>query len=329
MRQSLISDANKKWQALMILAAVIISALKLSAWILTESNTILTDLAESLVHIAASSIGLYALILSSKPKDEKHPYGKGKIEYLAASIEGTLIIIAGLGIIIKAIHDFFVQRHVHDIDLGIVLIAGVGLINYFLGRFMVKRGEQYNAIILESHGKHLKTDAYSSVGLLVGLGLLYFYPSSMLDNSLAIIFGLIILVNGYLVLKKAVEGIMDKSDEALITNILEYLNKHRRESWIALHKFRLVKYGSDLHADAIFTLPHYFDVTRTKKELENLKKTANNYTGQHIEIFFEVQPCTPGHCKNCLMKNCEVRKEAFQEAVPLQSQEKHQKRNVN
>lgn len=317
MKHSIISDSNKQWQAFMIFAAVVIGSVKLWAWMLTDSNTVLTDLAESLVHIAAASMGLYALILSSKPKDEKHPYGKGKIEFLSAGIEGALIVIAGLSIIFKAAHDFFVRRDVHDIDLGIILIAGVGLINYVLGNVMVKRGTQYNSIILESHGKHLKTDAYSSLGLLAGLVLLYFFPYNTLDNAIAIVFGIIILANGYFILRKAVEGIMDKSDTVLIFKILNYLDQHRSDSWIAIENFRLVKYGADLHADAVLTLPYYYNLNQMNNEVRRLKQTANNYTGRNIEVFLDVEPCKPQHCKHCILKNCEVRSEPFQKQLTM------------
>lgn len=317
MKQNLIANSNKRWQGLMILAAAIISAVKLWAWLYTESNIILTDLAESIVHLAASTMGLYALILSSKPKDEKHPYGKGKIEYLSAGVEGALVVIAGLSIIIKASHDFFVHREVHDIDVGIMFIAGVGLVNYILGTALLKRGVKYNAIILESHGRHLKTDAYSSLGLLAGLVLLYFFPSNKLDNAIAIVFGIIIGVNGYSILKKAVEGIMDQSDTALIQGILKHLEQHRGTAWIDLKRFRLVKYGSNLHADAVLTLPYFLSIEEMHEEVDAFKQTANNYTGRNLEVFLDIEPCKPAHCKNCMLEACKVRKHPYENKLPL------------
>src|SRR6185436_1121142 len=111
---------------------------KVAAWYQTGSLAILTDALESSINVATGFIGLYSLYLSSRPKDSNHPYGHGKIEFVSAAIEGTLILVAGLFIIYEAIINFFNPHIISNLDLGIVLICFSALVNYGVGFYATK-----------------------------------------------------------------------------------------------------------------------------------------------------------------------------------------------
>jgi cation diffusion facilitator family transporter len=137
---------------------VILMAAKFVAWQLTQSNAILTDALESIINVVAGSFALYSLYYASKPKDEDHPYGHGKIEFFSAGIEGALIFIAGLGMVIKAAYSFFHPAILEKIDLGIYLSIATAAVNFFLGRHLISLGKKSRSTTLVADGKHLISD---------------------------------------------------------------------------------------------------------------------------------------------------------------------------
>ncbi len=109
---------------------------------MTHSVGILTDALESTVNVITGFITLYAVYVSLKPKDENHPFGHGKAEFLSASIEGFLIIIAGLIIIFEAVKRLFIPVQIVQLDIGIFIVAIAGLLNYLIGWYSIKIGKR-------------------------------------------------------------------------------------------------------------------------------------------------------------------------------------------
>jgi cation diffusion facilitator family transporter len=205
------SKENLRLQKAIIIIAVVLFSIKLSAWYLTGSLAILTDALESIVNIATGFLGLYSLYLSANPKDADHPYGHGKVEFISAVVEGTLITVAGIIIIYKSVVSFFYPHQITKLDYGIILLAATGLINYFAGVICVATGKKNNSLLLTASGKHLKTDTYSTVGIFIGLLLVYFTKKGWLDSTVACIFALIIIFTGYKIVRTSVAGIMDEA----------------------------------------------------------------------------------------------------------------------
>src|SRR5690606_33775379 len=153
---------------------------------LTNSTAILSDALESVVNVSAGLFGLYALHFAHLPKDKNHPYGHGKIEFIAAAFEGGLLFIAGLGIIGKASYHIVFPQVIGDMKDGLILVAFAGIINFFLGYLLEKKGSKNKSMVLIAGGKHLKTDAFSSLALLLGAIAVYFTSWVILDNLIAI-----------------------------------------------------------------------------------------------------------------------------------------------
>src|SRR5574344_1791531 len=147
-----------KVQRIIAISSVLIFIGKLIAYFLTNSVGILTDALESTVNVTTGFITLYAVCVSLKPKDEDHPFGHGKAEFLSASIEGFLIIIAGLVIIFEAVKRFFIPVPILKMDIGIIIVAIAGALNYLLGWYSIRMGKKHNSIALISGGKHLHSD---------------------------------------------------------------------------------------------------------------------------------------------------------------------------
>src|ERR1700712_3321716 len=138
---------------------------KFGAYFLTGSNFVLTDAAESIVNVLASSFAFFSIYLAAQPRDENHPYGHGKVEYFSVFIEGSLIGIAAITIIIKSVYGIFYPNVIHDLLTGAVIIGATGIINGALGYYMINKGKTLPSLTLEADGRHLLADMVTSVGL--------------------------------------------------------------------------------------------------------------------------------------------------------------------
>lgn len=301
--------SQKQLILLSIVTSVALMGAKFIAYWLTHSNAILTDALESIVNVVASSFAFYSIYLASIPKDENHPYGHGKVEFFSAFIEGGLIFIAGFLIVIKAIYSLFYPVEIEQILDGMVILAFTGVINFILGRYLVLKSKMFNSITLFADGKHLQTDAYSTLGLLVGLGLFYITQIVLIDTLLSLGLGLFILYNGYKLLRKSVGGLMDESDVEIVNKVVNILQDNRRDAWIDVHNLRIQRYGTELHVDCHVTLPNYYSLIQVHDEVSELDKLVNQNGNIKTELFIHADPCVPQCCHYCRVKNCPIRSE--------------------
>lgn len=280
---------------------------KLVAYYLTNSVGILTDALESTVNVTTGFITLYAIYISLKPKDANHPFGHGKAEFLSASIEGFLIIIAGLIIIFEAIKRLFVPAEVAQLDVGIIIVALAGFFNYLIGWYSIRVGQKNNSIALVSGGKHLQSDTYSSIGLVIGLVLLYYTHKAWLDSFIALIFGTIIIVTGLKILKETTSNLMDEADFQLIEQFGTLINENKPDEWIDIHNFRLVKYGDSFHINCDLVLAWDTNLSAAHREGEKLKELLVSNFDQDIVLNLHTDECFGKYCKYCKRTNCPAR----------------------
>lgn len=302
-------------QRILILVAIILFIVKIVAWFLTNSLAILTDALESIVNIVAGFLGLYSLNLAAKPKDADHPYGHGKVEFLSAGVEGSMILIAGFFIIYKALQSFFYPHTIAKLDFGIYMIAATALVNFILGKICISTGKRNNSLQLIAGGKHLITDTYSTSGILIGLVVIYFTDLVFIDSLIACLVAIIIIYTGYKIVRVSIAGIMDEADEKLLKDFVSLLNKHRQENWIDLHNMRIIKYGSTLHCDCHLTVPWYLNVNEAHAEIEALASLIKNEFGEAVELFVHSDPCRDYSCKICSKHDCMVRQHPFEKRI--------------
>ena len=302
----------QKWVAAI---SVLLLAVKFIAYYLTHSVSILTDALESIVNVAAGFIGLYSLYVAAKPRDLDHPYGHGKAEFISAAIEGTLITSAGAIIIYKAIRSLITPVELQQLDYGIYLVGAAAVINYIVGFVTESKGKKSKSLALTASGRHLKSDSYSTFGIIAGLILIYFTDLTWIDPAVAIIVGIILIYTGYKILRKSIAGIMDEADIELLKKIVDLLNNNKRENWVDLHNLRVIKYGSILHFDCHLTVPWYLNVNEAHAEVDALSSLVRNEFGESLELFVHVDGCLPFSCKVCNKQNCNVRKHNFEKRI--------------
>jgi len=287
----------------------------MAAWYLTNSVAILTDALESTVNVVAAIIGVYSLYVSAKPKDEDHPYGHGKVEFISAAVEGTLISGAGFLIIYQATTNLLHPPAIKKLDYGIILVAVTAVINYITGTVCLRTGIKNNSLPLIASGKHLRTDTWSTLGIIVGLVLIYLTGLTWLDSAVAFLFAFIIIYTGYKIVRTSVAGIMDESDITLLNGLVDLLNNNRRENWIDLHNLRIIKYGSTIHMDCHLTLPWYLNVNEGHGEVEALAGIVKDKYGEAVELFVHADGCQEFSCRICSKHNCLVRQHALEKRI--------------
>ncbi len=303
---------NLRLQKIITGIGILLFIIKVVAWYLTGSVSILTDALESTVNVVAGLIGVYSLYISAKPKDSDHPYGHGKAEFISAAVEGTLITIAGVIIIYEAINNLRHPHTIQQLDSGIILVSVTALINYVAGAVCVKTGRRNNSLALVASGKHLQTDTFSTIGIVVGLILIFFFNIWWLDSVVAIIFAIFILYTGYKIVRSSVAGIMDEADMELINTLVEKLNGSRNENWVDLHNLRIIKYGSILHLDCHLTLPWYFNMNQAHEEIDALAGLVKDTFGDSMELFIHTDGCLDFSCRICTKQSCDKRKYDFE-----------------
>nr|WP_113652697.1 cation diffusion facilitator family transporter [Pedobacter namyangjuensis] len=302
---------KKKAILVSLCVSILLMLAKFVAYFLTNSNAILTDAAESVVNVLASAFAFYSIYLATIPKDQNHPYGHGKVEFFSAFVEGVLIGVAGIIIILKSSYDLIYPKEISQLFDGAIIIGATGLINLWVGFYLINIGKKQRSITLEADGKHLLTDAITSGGLVVGIILIQLTELFWLDSAISIVLGVYIIYNGYKLTRRSVGGLMDESNIELVKEIVGILQANRADSWIDVHNLRAQQYGADLHVDCHVTLPYYFDLVAVHQEISNIDQLINVSGNHKTELFIHADPCLPACCNYCKMPNCPVRAEEF------------------
>jgi len=287
---------------------------KISTYFYTYSQMILSDALESIINIVASGFALYSVHWASRPKDNDHPYGHGKIEFFAAGLEGALVIIAGIGIIIGSAYKLYTgQSEMHHLNAGIILTLFSTCVNAGIGYVLLKQGKKRQSLVLIAEGKHILLDMYSSVAVILGLVVVEITHFNMLDSILSIVLALYILWSGYKLVKQAVLPLLDTADEAIIQNIVDTLKEKKEPYWIDIHNLRVIHYGAHIHIDCHVTFPRYWTVEESELKQTAIEKLLAQHSDFSTDIFIHVDPCLNAHCAFCSVLNCPIRTHEYAE----------------
>jgi len=302
---------NFAFQRNVAIVGIVLFIGKLLAWHFTNSDAVFSDAMESIVNIIAAFMGLYSLYLAAKPKDVDHPYGHGKVEFVTSGVEGALIIMAGVIIIVQSINSLLQGNIPKQLDWGIWIVAATAVINYLMGHISYQKGISENSLVLQSSGKHLKSDTFTTIGVVVSLILVQWTKLYWIDAVVALLFGGYIMFVGYKIIRKSLSGIMDEADLGMLQKLSNFLNENRKRQWIDVHKMRIQQHGSGLHIDAHLTLPWYYELRKAHNEMEELYKLIGENTDRTIEFNFHLDDCKPTSCEICELWECPVRQRPF------------------
>ncbi len=302
----------QKW--ITALAVVLFSA-KLIAYYLTHSLAILSDALESIVNVLAGFIGLYSLYIVTKPRDTDHPYGHGKAEFVSAAAEGGLIVSAGILIAYEAIINIIHSQPVTMLDNGLILVGITGVINYVAGIVCIRTGKKNKSLALQASGRHLKIDTYSTFAIIGGLIIILLTKQYWIDKVIAFGMSILVMYNGYKIIRQSLAGIMDEADMDLLHRMIALLNANRQNNWIDIHNLRVIKYGALLHIDCHVTLPWYLNLRDAHIELDVLGDLIKHEFGDTMEMFVHTDDCEPTGCPVCMKTDCPVREYPFEKRI--------------
>ncbi len=305
---------------LSFVVSVVLMAIKFTAYVLTNSNAVLTDALESIVNVVASGFAFYSVYLAAQPRDQNHPYGHGKIEFFSAGLEGALILLAGVFIFGQSIQSLIAPKPLQNLDAGLLIVLLTTVVNYGVGWLLRREGQRANSMTLYADGKHLILDAQSSLVLVVGIGVIYFTGWQVLDSLLSMGFAVFIVVSGLRLARESVAGLMDEADRETLEQVVAVLRKHRLRHWIDVHNLRVQKYGADLHIDCHLTLPNYWTLQEVHEAVHEFEDVLREAFSADVEIFVHTDPCIPPCCPHCHVENCPIRESPFVKDIPWTSQ---------
>ncbi|MBV9986124.1 MAG: cation transporter [Chitinophagaceae bacterium] len=319
---------NFRVQLWITVLGVVLFLTKIIAYQFTHSLAILTDALESVVNVIAGFVGLYSLYVAAKPRDLDHPYGHGKAEFVSAAVEGGLIVAAGIMIVYETVLNIIEENPISKLDTGLLLVGITAVLNFIAGTICLQIGKRNNSLALRASGRHLQVDTYSTLGIIAGLVIILFTGLYWLDRLIALVMALVVVYNGYRILRASLAGIMDEADIQLLQRFVKVLNDNRRENWVDLHNLRVIKYGSLLHIDCHLTVPWYLNVREAHIEIDALDGLIKQEFGDAIELFVHTDGCLPFGCPICIKPDCAVREHVFEKRLEwtlenVVSNEKH------
>jgi cation diffusion facilitator family transporter len=229
---------------------------KLTAAYLTGSTAIFSDAAESVIHLFATGFAGFSLWYAATPPDTSHPYGHGKISYFASAVEGALILVAAGGIMWTALQDLLTGPDLQRLDVGLYILAGLTAVNFGLGAYLIRVGRQTNSVVLVSNGQHVMTDMWTSLGVIVGVGLVALTGQPWLDPVVALLVAANILWTAGSLLKRSVYGLMDAADPSATRDILDVLTEAKEAGVIAeFHQVRHRRSGDQVWVEYHLMFP--------------------------------------------------------------------------
>lgn len=269
---------------------VLMLVIKSVAWWLTDSTAILSDAAESVVHVAAVAFVVYSLRLSQKPPDQDHPYGHAKISFFSAGFEGGLISIAGIFILVQAIGHWIAGETPKELGWGSGLVALALVINGCLGWYLLKLGKGKKSLILESNGRHVLVDAWTSLGVLGGLLLTWISGWPWLDPLCAIFVAIHILRNGIGLLWQSANGLMDHADPKVRNALAAHLDEATERFGITWHHMRHRHLGDGHWVDVHLVFEDETTVKDAHEVATKIEEVIRGALGSSTSVTTHLEP---------------------------------------
>ena len=281
----------KRVATIALIAGLAIMSGKFALFMMTNSAAVLSDAMESIVNIIAAGFMLYTLWIANRPSDRDHPYGHGKVEFMAIGLEGWLILLAGLVIAVEAIRRFIDPPPLTRLELGAWLLGGMAVFTGALATYVWLAGRKYRSLVLAADGKHLLTDCLSTIGVTLGVVLVQLTKIWWLDPLVALVMACVILSTSWKLMWQSIDGLMDRRDPADEATVRAILDEQVREGTIkGYHKVRTRHSGSfhwvemHLQVDPEVTVREGHEVaSRIEGKVEAVLRQAN--ATAHVEPF--------------------------------------------
>ena len=271
------------------MAALITLGMKSIAYALTGSVGLLSEVLESFINLFAALSAYFSLWYSARPVDATHTYGHEKIEYFSSGLEGGLILVAGVGIVWIAIYRFFVHVPLKSMELGIVFALIASLVNLIVAIVLLRAGKKYNSIILEADGLHLLTDVWTTVGVVIGLAIVWATGWELLDPIIAMLVAINIGWTGVGLMRRSFNGLMDHALPEEEQEKLRSAVHARLPAGMSFHALRTRQAGARRFADFHLLVPGKMSV-RDAHDLSDQIESSLQTLFPAIEVTIHIEP---------------------------------------
>ena len=275
------NEQTRKTQLTAIRLSLAVGAIMLAgkwyAYAITSSAAILSDAAESVVHIIAVGFAAFSVWLMYQPPDDSHPYGHDKISFFSAGVEGFLIILAAAFILFESTKRLIHGIEITNVDIGTYIVSSAAVINLALGAYLVWQGKQSKSLILVADGKHVLTDSWTGFGVVAGLVLVLWTGWLPFDPLIAIVVAINILWSGGKLIRRAIAGLMDESDPEVEKTIRAILDVEMEKRGLRHHELRYRESGNAIWIEYHVLFPENTllrDAHQAATEIETVLSTS-------------------------------------------------------
>jgi cation diffusion facilitator family transporter len=283
-----------RWAWLSIAAAVVTIGMKTVAYLLTGSVGLLSDALESVVNLVAAVLALIAIAAAAKPADERHHFGHGKAEYLSAGAEGVMILVAAGLIVYAAVDRLLNPQPLEDLGIGLAITLGATVVNGAVGVIILRQGRRHRSMALVADGKHLLTDVYTSVGVIVGIALVAVTGWLPLDSLVALAVGANILWTGFILVRNAGRGLLDhalpREETARVLAVLRDFVSRYPAGELEFHGLQTRESGRDQFVSVHVLVPGSWSVSRAHELVEEVE-AAIKVELPHAQVHTHLEPC--------------------------------------
>ena len=280
----------ERFMWLSIAAAVLTIVLKVTAAWVTGSVGFLSDAIESGINLIAAAVGLWALKLSAKPADANHHFGHARAEYFSAQVEGSLILLASVAIIYTAVDRLINPVPVEQLGIGLAFSVAAMVLNGAVGVLLIRAGKKYRSTTLDADGHHVLTDVWTTVGVIVGMALVWLTGWQPLDPIVALIVGANIMFTGYKLLKGAIQGLLAESlpkEENQI--VYAYLDEYAAANGVEFTSVRTTAAGRERMVNLVMQVPGDWTVARAHDRADEVEVGVAEALGG-AETIVHVEP---------------------------------------
>ncbi|MGY2896287.1 cation diffusion facilitator family transporter [Deinococcus sp. UYEF24] len=272
-----------------LLLGLLVLALKGGAYLLTGSVALYSDALESIINVVAAGAALTALWVAQRPADANHPYGHQKAEYFSAVLEGALIIVAAISILFSAYTDLRNPKPLESLGIGLLVSSAATFINLFYGMYLVRLGKQLRSPALAADGKHLLSDVVTSVGVLIGVGLVALTGWRILDPVMAMLVALNILWVGYRLVQSSLNSLLDEAAPVEVQQQIKSIVSLHAEGALEAHDFRTRHAGSVTFIDFHLVVDGHMTVEEAHVICDRLEQLIEEALPES-EVTIHVEP---------------------------------------
>jgi cation diffusion facilitator family transporter len=289
----------------------LVLAVKFAGYFATHSESILSDSVESVVNVVSAFVAVIVMRAVAEPADSEHPYGHGKLEYFSAAVEGGLVAFAGLSIIFSALESFWHPVPLQNLATGLIFLAISTVLNVGLSWYLFQVSRKYQSEALRASAVHIRSDVVTTLGIIVGVGVVWLTGLKWLDNVLALAVGLYLMKEGSQIIRRSAGALIDESNSEILEDLAESFQNCRGPGLIDIHKVRVIRSGRFHHVDAHLVVPEIWSIKEAHEISQNFEQHVMREYSHSGEIAFHLDPCKRQYCKVCDFNPCPIRIKNF------------------